>query len=356
MRKAFLYLHLWAGLIAAVFLLLLGVTGALLAFEEEIDHALNAKLAYVEAQPQRLTLDAISQKLLTHYPGGRIDAFGLPPRPDLSLLVALTDGKGTGRQLYVNPYTGEIRGSLDDANQFMRRVHSFHQRLAGGEVSDVIVGWTAIFLLLLSISGMALWWRSKMFRIRRGPPLRFIFEVHNTLGILSSVFLFVFAWTAICIHWERKVNELAQSMSPNFSVNLPVAVGRPVDADEILNLGRAMLPEAKPTVLQMPRNGKGPAFVVLKFPEDHTPVGRSRVLIDAATGQIVRIESSRDMTAPMKYARMWNRELHTGDIFGLPTRILMALFSIALPVLAITGPLIWWLRRRQQSKSKVATA
>jgi len=117
-----------------------------------------------------------------------------------------------------------------------------------------------------------------------------------------------------------------------------------------------MLPEAKPAVLQMPRNAKSPAFVVLKFPEDRTPVGRSRVLIDAATGQVLHVESSRQMTAAMKYARMWNRELHTGDIFGLPTRILMALFSLALPLLAITGPLIWWLRRRMKSQSKVAAA
>ena len=356
MRKALLYLHLWTGLIAAIVLLLLGVTGALLAFENEIDHALNAKFAYVEVKSQPLTLDAISEKLLAQYPGGKIDAFGLPPRPDLSLLVALTDAKGTGRQLYVNPYTGEILGSLDDANQFMRRVHSFHQRLAGDEVSDVIVGWTAIFLLLLSISGIVLWWRSKIFRVRRGPPLCFTFELHNTLGILSSVFLFVFAWTAICIHWERRVNELAQRMSPEVTYALPAPLGRPIDADEILNLGKAVLPEAKPTVLQMPRNGKGPAFVVLKFPEDRTPVGRSRVLIDAGSGRVIRVESSRQMTAAMKYARMWNRELHTGDIFGLPTRILMALFSIALPILAITGPLIWWLRRLQKSQSKVAVA
>jgi uncharacterized iron-regulated membrane protein len=356
LRKALLYLHLWTGLIAAVFLLILGVTGALLAFKDEIHHALNAKFAYVEVKSQPLTFDAITQKLLAQYPGRKIDAFGLPPRPDLSLLVALTDAKGAGRQLYVNPYTGEILGSLNDANQFMRRVHSFHQRLAGGNVSDMIVGWTAIFLLLLSISGIVLWWRSKTFRIRRGPALRFTLEGHNTLGILSSLFLFLFAWTAICIHWERRVNELAQRLSPEVTYALPAPVGRPVNADEILNLGRAMLPEAKPAVLQMPRNAKSPAFVVLKFPEDRTPVGRSRVLIDAATGQVLHVESSRQMTAAMKYARMWNRELHTGDIFGLPTRILMALFSLALPLLAITGPLIWWLRRRMKSQSKVAAA
>ena len=359
LRKALLYLHLWTGLIAAVFLILLGVTGALLAFEDEIDHALNAKFAYVEPRSKILTLDAITEKLLARYPAAKLEAFGLPPRPDLSLLVALTDAKGKSRQLYVDPYTAEILGSGDQANHFMRRVHSLHQRLAGGAVSDAILGWAAIFLLLLSISGVVLWWRAKIFRVRRGTPLRFTFELHSTVGILSSVFLFLFAWTAICIHWERRVNEWAQKVEPEakyLGAGVRAPLGRPVSADEILSLGRAVLPEATATVLQMPRDAMSPAFVVLKFPEDHTPVGRSRVQIDTATGGVLRVQSSRQMTVAMKYARMWNRELHTGDVFGLPTRILMALVSIALPLLAMTGPLIWWFRWRIKSQPKAAVA
>lgn len=81
---------------------------------------------------------------------------------------------------------------------------------------------------VLSISGIVLWWPSKMFRIRRGPPLRFTFELRNTLGIVSSVFLLLFAWTAICIHWERKVNESAQRVSPKVSTS---AHCRPLQAD-----------------------------------------------------------------------------------------------------------------------------
>ena len=155
------------------------------------------------------------------------------------------DVQAKGWQLYVDPYTGEILGSLDQADHFMRRVHSFHQRLAGGEVSDVIVGWTAVFQLLLSISGVVLWWRSKMFRIRRGSALRFTFQLHNTLGILSSVYFFLFAWTAICIHWERKVSELAQRMllEAKYLGAVPAAVGRALNADEILNLGQAFSPK-----------------------------------------------------------------------------------------------------------------
>jgi hypothetical protein len=43
-RNALLTTHLWAGLVAAPFLLVLGITGAEMVFENEINDALNAKV------------------------------------------------------------------------------------------------------------------------------------------------------------------------------------------------------------------------------------------------------------------------------------------------------------------------
>ena len=106
--------------------------------------------------------------------------------------------------------------------------------------------------------------------------------------------------------------------------------------------------------LELPPNKNIPALLALKFPEDHTPLGRTRLRIDANTGQVLQIQSSRDFSPPMKYARMWNREIHTGDFLNLPTRILAAVFSLMLPVLALTGPLIWWNRRRAEKTKSVA--
>ena len=53
-------------------------------------------------------------------------------------------------------------------------------------------------------------------------------------------------------------------------------------------------------------------------------------------------------TAPLgfKINRMWVREIHSGDIFGWPTRILACIVSLILPMLTITGTLIWWHRSR----------
>ena len=357
MRKLLLNLHLWAGLIAALFLLLLGSSGALVAFEDEIDRALNAKLAYVKPQGQPLTLDAISTKLLTAYTEARIEEFGLPQRADYSMFVGFIQRSGKRAALFVNPYTGEVLGSADQANQFANKVHQFHTHLLIGEIADQVTGWSAVFLFVLSITGIILWWPRKLFRLRwnfsadGGSAKRFNFELHNFVGILSSVVLFIFAWTAICIHWERQMEKLAQKMSGTAAARpelpqIPAPGTVPLSPDRLIQIAHNALPEAKITGMQLPQSPKQAVTIGLKFPEDHTPAGRTRLRIDAYTGKVLQVQSSRDMSMPVKYARMWNRELHTGDIFNLPTRILAAFFSLMLPVLAITGPLIWWNRRR----------
>ena len=359
MRKLLLNLHLWAGLIAALFLLLLGVSGSIVAFEDEIDRALNAKLSYVQPQGRPLALEEISAKLKGTHPGMRIEEFGLPEHLNYSLSVGLIDASGKSLELFVNPYTAEVLGSADQANHFANKVHQFHTHLLVGEIADEITGWSAVFLLVLSITGIILWWPRKLFRLQwtaltgQAPLKRFNYDLHNLVGASSSIILFIFAWTAICIHWERQVGKLAQQMSSTpqaraESPQVPALGSIPLSPDHLVEIAHNALPGARITGIQLPGNPKQAAAVQLKFPEDHTPAGRSRLRIDAYTGKVLQVQSSREMSAPVKYARMWNRELHTGDIFSLPTRILAAFFSLMLPVLAITGPLIWWNRRRSQ--------
>ena len=209
MRKIFVTVHLWAGLTAAIFLLLLGVSGALVAFEGEIDRALNAKLSYVRPQGQPLSLDAITARLLAANPGAKLFLIGLPQQADYSLLVGLRGASHKDRALFVNPYTGEVLGSGDQANHFANKVHQFHTHLLVGEVADEITGWSSVFLLVLSITGIVLWWPRKLFRLswgflrNQGSLKRFNYDLHNLVGLASSIFLFIFAWTGICIHWER---------------------------------------------------------------------------------------------------------------------------------------------------------
>ena len=55
MRNILLKLHLYTGLVAAIFLVILGVTGTIMAFEGDIDHWLHRDMWYMQTAPQKLS-------------------------------------------------------------------------------------------------------------------------------------------------------------------------------------------------------------------------------------------------------------------------------------------------------------
>lgn len=68
------------------------------------------------------------------------------------------------------------------------------------------------------------------------------------------------------------------------------------------------------------------------------------VIIDPCTAKPLFIRNSR--TAPLVTRIVnTNRALHTGDIFGLPSKIILSLASLAIAILFFTGSIMWWKRR-----------
>jgi len=79
----------------------------------------------------------------------------------------------------------------------------------------------------------------------------------------------------------------------------------------------------------------------LKYPEDRTPAGRSRVYVDQFTGTVIGVESTRTAQFGRRVLNL-KRSLHTGDIFGAPTEALYFLVSLGVALQVGTGVLIWW--------------
>src|SRR5690242_4976855 len=77
-RKVLFNLHLYAGLTAAVFILIFGLTGSIMAFETEIDHVLHWHLSYVTPQGPAHSLAEIGGIVAQRYPGERIAGYGVP--------------------------------------------------------------------------------------------------------------------------------------------------------------------------------------------------------------------------------------------------------------------------------------
>jgi uncharacterized iron-regulated membrane protein len=93
--------------------------------------------------------------------------------------------------------------------------------------------------------------------------------------------------------------------------------------------------------------------VSARFPEDLTPGGRSRVYIDQYSGAVLIAEGSRTAPAGSRVITL-NRAIHTGDVFGMPSKIVMSLASLAVVVQLVSGLLLWWRKRASPRPARAA--
>lgn len=355
-RRVLLTLHLWAALLASIFLLLLGVSGSVVAYEREIDGAVNRRLVAVEPTGAPLPLAELFSRLETAHPGFKVTEVAFAREANHAYEMYLDPGnEKEGAAVTVDQYTGKELGDARTASTFVNSVHQFHTHLLMNKHRDLakwILGVASIFLLFLSCSGIILWWRRTLFKINwRGSGKRVNFDLHNVLGVFSSLFLFCFALTGIALTWDGAAsNFINRFTSTGTMPGRPRMQPAPPDAaalgpDAIVAAAHAALPGAQIDGLTL-EPGR-PVDVRMNFPEDRTPIGRSRVWLDPYTGNALSIWSTRSAPLGFKISRMWIREIHTGDIFGWPTRLLACVMSLVLPILTITGTLIWWNRSRK---------
>jgi uncharacterized iron-regulated membrane protein len=230
-------------------------------------------------------------------------------------------------------------------------------RLLAGQTGATIVAWAAIFLFFLSLSGIVLWWPRKILWVNWRRPARLVnWDLHQVLGIYISVVLMIFSLTAIVIHWDDTAIKLIDRVAgageaSNFPRPQPALPGAvPLSPDQLLATAEAAAPGARATAVQFAGNL---VRVSMKYAEDRTPSGRTNILLDQYTAKIVFLLDSRTAALGFRAVMLWNREIHTGDIAGLPTRILACVASLFLSVLAVTGPLIWLLPFGKESSPNV---
>ena len=363
MRKLLFNLHLYLALLASVFVIILGITGSIMAFEPELDHLLHRKLAYVTPGPHALPLAEIGAAVAKRFPGEPIDAYVLSTSPNLSYQVVLD----TSGFVYVNQYTGEILGVRPDQMEFLDYVHQLHLRLLWRGQRDEkdegpgkqIMSWTGVVIIFLALSGLYLWWPRKRFLIKRGSTGRlFWFDLHNMVGVFSLLFLLALAVTGVMMGFEGTVNPWlyritgSQPSQPPRKFPAPPAGANLIPVDQAIEMARSVLPGATPFMINVPEPG-GAYLIRLRYPDDRTPGGRSRIILDQYSGQVLFAESSHTAPAGTRIAN-GNRALHTGDILGIPSKTVMSLASLLLVVQAISGIVMWW--KRIRAKPLVAEA
>ncbi len=354
MRKHLLLIHLTAAMIAGLFLIILGGTGCIMAFETELDRLFNPGLFHIAPGATPLPIAAIQSVLAATHPKDRFGYLTIPTSPDETYVVA-----AHGQQIFINGYTGEVVGTRQ-LPTLLNQIHTLHLSLFMGRNGGLVMGIAAIMLVLLLATGLVLWWPGKRIAVDLGAsPARLISDSHHAAGILSAAFLLALAISGAAITWNDAwapwaFRVLGTAPPVRDLPSTVIAGAHAISAEEAIAVARRELPGAIPFALSLPAMA-GSFHIALRFPEDLTPGGRSWVNVDQYSGATLSVTSSRAPLAVTGLVNL-NRAVHTGDVFGLPSKAMASLASLVLVLQTLSGWHMWWWKRKARRAAAAAAA
>jgi len=338
LRPLLFQIHLYVALAAGLYIAILGVTGAIMTFQDDITRFANADLVYVTPGGPRETLAQMSAAVAKVYPGQAIGWIWMGYEPDVS--TRMTVG---GSDVYVNPYTGQVLGRNGPVAQtlasVLRAIDFLHT--LGGQ----FMAWITVAALFLLASGIYLWWPRKRFCIRKTGGRSFWYDLHATLGIASVAFAFLLCFTgtmmgfqsarAAFIHAVTGTNPQPDKISP---LSHPAPGAQPISRDRALEIAARALPGTIPIVI----NGQVEQGYTIRLhtPGNPNPNGDSFVGVDAYNGAVLGVRNYSAASAPTRLEIEMGL-IHTGLIFGLASKAVMALASLFLAVMLTSGVTMW---------------
>lgn len=361
LRNLIFSLHRYLGLFVGLILIVVGLTGSLLVFQHEIDQwAIEQQFGRVIPQQERVSLGVGINNVKKAYadrPEFKITGVNTVPK-NKSYIVQLAASGEKGMQVFVNRYTGKILGSRQAESDIIGIIFKLHYQLLAGEKGQIVVGIAALFLLVLSITGILLWsgWRKLIsgFTIKwNAHPKRTSYDIHKVAGIVTAVFLGLIAFTGFCWNFydfaEPAIYAVTLSPKPPEPVSVPIAGKSTLGIGEILKKAETALPGAATTYISFPGDPKGTFTVYKKQPQEFNEFGNSAVYLDGYSGKVLYVKNG---LKPSLGDRILNSftPLHYGTFGGLPTRILYIFVGLAPLILSVTGFVMWWYRRRTKTQ------
>jgi uncharacterized iron-regulated membrane protein len=396
MRPLFVQLHRWFGVATALFLFVAGLTGAVIAWDHELDAALNPSFFNARMSGPALPAPELARRVEAADP--RFDVtylpLGIEPGHTLQMMVLPRTNPATGQpyaldfnQLAVDPATGEIQGrrqwgavSLAPINliPFIYKLHyTLHIPVMGGfdlgtwlmGVVGIVWLFDSVIALVLSFPSVKAWRKSFAFRVRRG-GYALTFDLHRSGGVWIWGLLAIVALTSVSMNLSdpvvRPIVSTVSTLTPT-PFNNPELTHRdgpqgvPLTRDRILQIaaqaGHERGLKAPPGALYyVPGvNVYGVGFFAPGHDHGDIGLGNGWLYYNANTGKLAGSSIPGEGSAGDIFMQA-QFPLHSGRIIGIGGRILISAVGLAVAVLSITGLMIWLkklgARRRSAATSR----
>lgn len=379
-KKIVFQLHWFFGISAGLVLALMGVTGALYAFEGEIMGALNPEVLKVEVRDSGILPPAELVAKIEAAEGKTVSGLWVDQRDGQASRVFFTPppGERRGPMRYFDPYTGELLAQ-PSGQAFFGLMLKLHRFLAMGDTGKQITAASTLALVFFCLSGLYLRWPRQALSWRAWLTLdwakkgrAFNWDLHAVFGTWALLFYLCASLTGLywSYDWYRDGMTRLLSDAPAGEQRKPgegrreggrpgqpgVPSGPPpvVDYPALWHsLQQAAGPKLAAWNLRLPPVAGQPATLFYLLEDAGHSRAFNQLTLETDSGRVLKHERYAEKTFGAQllgsvYA------LHTGEYFGLLGRILMALASLVMPLFAITGWLLYLDRRRKKKAVQAA--
>lgn len=385
-KKSLFQLHWFFGITAGLVLALMGITGAVYSFQEELLRLFNPDVLKVQVREEGVLPPTELVRRVEAAQGDSVSMLWVDTRDGNAARIFFQPppGQRRGEMRYADPYTGQFQGEVTGQG-FFNLMLQLHRFLAMGDTGRQITGACTLMLVFFCLSGLYLRWPRQALNWRAWLTLEwakkgraFNWDLHAVAGTWCLLFYLLFALTGLfwSYEWYREgLNKLLADAPTagqqhkrgegrgrhgpqKLDKNAPPLV---VDYDAIwTSLKEAAGPSLVSYNLRLPPAGGQPAtlFYLLEG-ADHERAFNTLTL-DPATGQVKRHERYTDKSFKAQLLQSVYA-LHVGSYFGLPGRIIVTVASLTMPLFFITGWLLYLDRRRKKrqvraTRSSVSSA
>ncbi|WP_198163520.1 PepSY-associated TM helix domain-containing protein [Pedobacter cryoconitis] len=379
MKKILIFIHLWIGLLSGVVVIILGLTGCVLVFVEEIRPFVYAdRLEVRPVSENRLSMQDMVQKAKGIWgkdkPVSALEISNAPGktwqfrsyREDTNQGYWYWNEKKFYESLFLDPYTGQLVLHEQSEFEFFRVILYLHwSLLLKTQLGQPIVGVVTLLYVLSLLTGLYLWWpkNKKARRVRfwfkwkaNSGLKRKNYDLHNILGFYAFSVGLVIAFTGMVWAFpvlDRGLQHLLDTGEHSIKKTIVSvhAVQKALDnkgLDFIYADIKKKYPEAKAYHFYFPTDTSSKVTVLARYePTLKTVVMQYNML----SGQLLKTSTFEDKSNGEKFSSM-NYDIHTGSILGLPGKILAFMGSLISASLPLTGFLIWY--NKKWGKRKVA--
>lgn len=318
--------HSLPGLISALLVILLGMTGAILSLDPALDRL-------GTSVPAGVSVAELAGRVVQHYPG----AEQIQRTASGSLIVYYSTDSGP-RADRVDPASGKAIAAFVPS-PFSRWVRQLHRSLLLDTPGRVAVGITALAMLVLCISGMLLLVKRVGGWRQIGKPLHgsTSARLHAAVGRVAAAGLLLSALTGMYMS-AATFGLVADGMQAEPDFPATTSGGPPAPVARLPALMAARLTDLRELVFPIPGD-RSSVYTLRTMQGD--------AYVDQASGARLAYRAHSGVREAYELVH----QLHTGEgLWWLG--LVLGLCALCAPWLAVTGVTVWW--RRQRAKPRIA--